>query len=62
MSGHYLPSKTQKRYATDKPDPLYASVHLDGKQVSMEIDTGSAVSIMSESKSNFIRTLTRVTG
>ena len=35
---------------TDKPGPLYVSVSLNGKQVSMEIDTGSAVSIMSESK------------
>ena len=35
---------------TDKPDPLYVSVNLNGKQVSMELDTGSAVSIMSESK------------
>ena len=35
---------------TDKPDPLYVSVDVNGKQVSMEIDTGSAVSIMSELK------------
>ena len=35
---------------TDKPGPLHVSVKINGKQVSMEIDTGSAVSIMSESK------------
>ena len=29
---------------------MYVSVNINGKQVSMEIDTGSAVSIMSESK------------
>ena len=34
----------------DKPDPLYVGVNLNGKQVSMELGTGSAVSIMSESK------------
>ena len=31
---------------TDEPDPLHVSVNINGKQVSMEIDTGSAVSIM----------------
>ena len=33
-----------------KSDPLYVSVNMNGREVSMEIDTGSAVSIMAESK------------
>ena len=33
----------------DKTDPLFVTVNLNGKQVPMEIDTGSAVTIMSES-------------
>ena len=33
----------------DKIDPLFVTVNLKGKQVPMEIDTGSAVTIMSES-------------
>ena len=33
-----------------KTDPLFVTVNLNGKQVSMELDTGSAVTIMAESK------------
>ena len=35
--------------AKDKTDPLFVTVNLNGKQVPMEIDTGSAVTIMSTS-------------
>ena len=33
----------------DKTDPLLVTMNLNGKQMAMEIDTGSAVTIMSES-------------
>ena len=33
-----------------KTDPLFVTVNLNGKQVSMELDTASAVTIMAESK------------
>ena len=33
----------------DKTDPLFVTVNLNGKQIPMEIDTKSAVTIMAES-------------